>query len=209
MKNVLNFSLMFLFLLTSACQEQRRVPLAEPKSSVFERESLVSTSEFSTSEFTVFNKSGEPINLMVDNNTHVCIMATWCPYSKQLKDILNDSVSDVYIKDRRLVFLFAEEWPSVESQINDLVEAGEYTQEEAEELIVALKTRANWGPLFDESFLADLQGDHYYLQDESGIEWTSFPDCYSHKKNEFGLAAIEWNKIKLTGSFQSTISTNT
>lgn len=114
-----------------------------------------------------FTPDGKPVQLVNGGITDFVIMATWCPYSKQLKRFLNDPITRPYAQKRRLIFLFSrDEWPDVEAELKD----GGLSGTQLKQQLSLLKQRSGSASLFDPSFLDDVPGDVYLcnLPDHDG-----------------------------------------
>src|SRR4051794_20141188 len=78
---------------------------------------------------------GKPVQLTASGDTDFIIMATWCPFSKQLKRFLNDPKTKPYARKRNLIFLFNKnEWPDVETELKDSKLSGAALEKKMREL---------------------------------------------------------------------------
>jgi len=104
----------------------------------------------------------------------IVFMATWCPHSLALKRALNDPSVRPYLSGRTISFIFMNEWPTVKSELKDLVAAGKLPANELDSKLSMLKQRSGSKYLFDPQFLHDLPGNTY-ISDRPPSEVTSFP----------------------------------
>jgi hypothetical protein len=106
--------------------------------------------------------NGWSMPLAPDSATDLVFMATWCPHSKALKDILNDPRSRPYWSERKLVFLFSKnEWARVKSSLEDMAKRGKIPESAVEAKLEQLKRQAGSPYVVDPKFLNDLPGDYY------------------------------------------------
>lgn len=109
------------------------------------------------------------------SNTDIVYMATWCPYSNQLKSFLADKRIRKYTATRNIVFVFSNnEWPTVKERLEDAAKSGEFKRGEIPDILEALKVRAGGAGVMDPSVLKDLPGS-YRLDDDLPPQVTSFP----------------------------------
>lgn len=135
---------------------------------------------------TATTPEGAPTELVNGGNTDFVIMATWCPYSKQMKRFMNDPVTQPYIAKRKLIFLFSnDEWPTVRSELKDQVSATELDEE-----IAALKKKSGSTAFYDPSFLDDVPGDAYLCKIPP--ECDGFPSFISGSgRNKLGWMMVD------------------
>jgi len=106
---------------------------------------------------------GHTIVLQLDNKTDAIYMATWCPHSKALKQILKDPSMQPYLTNRKLTFLFGkEEWKQVESELKDMAKEGELPLSQVQARLSQLMRRSGSEYVFDPKFFTDLPGTAYY-----------------------------------------------
>jgi hypothetical protein len=98
----------------------------------------------------------------LDPQTSVIYMATWCPHSQALKQMLNDPSMQPYEKSHKLIFVFGRhEWRQFNRELQDAVKQGVYTKDQAAEITQKVRKRAHGSIFFDPSFFDDLPGDAY------------------------------------------------
>jgi hypothetical protein len=101
---------------------------------------------------------GRPVRIANGGNVDFIAMATWCPYSKQMKRFLNDPKTKPYAAKRKIIFLFqSNEWPTVERELKE----GGLSGLELQQRLKELKEDSGSASLFDPSFLDDLPGEAY------------------------------------------------
>ena len=136
---------------------------------------------------TVLDSHSAPKTIAFDNQCLVFAMATWCPHSKELKQLINNPHIKANLDKVRIIFIFdSNEWPTVEAQLNQMVKDGDFTQQQAEQKLLQLKKRAGGSNLFDPTFLLDLGHEFYRLPGNSPVEIPSVPSLYSTVKGKFG-----------------------
>ena len=132
--------------------------------------------------------AGQAVTLRNGGNTDFVIMATWCPYSKQLKRFLNDPATRPYAQRRRLIFLFSEnEWSNVEAELR---ESG-LSPEQQKRQVERFRSESGSASLFDPSFLDDVPGDVYLCKIPA--EADGFPSVISGT----GRDKLGWMSVDL------------
>ncbi len=126
-------------------------------------------------------EDGKQVDLTVDNKTILTAVATWCPYSQQYIEVLNDSEIKPYIKDYKLIFVFENEYPEMKARIQYGCEEGLYSEGECQELSRSLEEKENQGGLlWNPDFLNNVPGDFYFFPVNS-IDVSSVPKVFSPK----------------------------
>lgn len=121
------------------------------------------STSFQAPTLTVESSTGASVELSPDAGTDLIFMATWCPHSKALKEILNDPRSRPYWAKKKLVFLFSKkEWVVVQSDLDDMAKEGKIKESDVPAMLERMK-RASGSPyVMDRTFLKDLPGDYYF-----------------------------------------------
>jgi hypothetical protein len=128
---------------------------------------------------TVFDDDGSAVQISSGPKTIVAQMATWCPYSKQYMQFLNDPATQAKLAGYTFIFLFEkDEWPTVERHLRDEAKESHLTEKEVQARLKELKRDAGYGPVFDPSFLLKLSGKHYFLPSDSKVFGGGFPSIY-------------------------------
>jgi hypothetical protein len=125
--------------------------------------------------------------ILFDDHCLVFAMATWCPHSKELKELINNPHVKANLDKVRIIFIFGNnEWPEVEAELNQMVQDGDMSQQQAEQKLLQLKKRAGGSNLFNPLFLLDLGHEFYRLPPNSPVQIPSVPTLYSTTKGKFG-----------------------
>ncbi len=138
----------------------------------------------------VKDRDGFHRTLRTAPDVDVVVMATWCPYSQELKGFLTDPAVGPYLANRRLVFLFeASEWPRLQRM---MVENQGASQEQARLAIAARQRRQRGSPFADGTFLEGLPGEIYFVDDANELGLSGFPSFYSAQTTHFDLGRTNW-----------------
>ena len=132
---------------------------------------------------------GRQVQLQNGGNTDFVIMATWCPFSKQMKQFLNDPVTRPFAKRRKIVFLFSyNEWLDVEAELKESgLKAAQVKQQ-----LTKLRAQSGSNSLFDPSFLDNVPGDVYLCRLPK--EMDGFPSVISGSgRDKIGWLSIDLN----------------
>jgi len=112
---------------------------------------------------TAETSDGRSVQLRPDSGTDLIFMATWCPHSVALKNIINDRRTRAYWANKKLVFLFSKnEWGRVESYLKDMAKSGEISENEIPAKLEQLKSKAGSPYITNPDFLNDLPGEYYF-----------------------------------------------
>jgi len=126
--------------------------------------SLKPGSAFQVPTISAETGTGWSVPLSPDKGTDLIFMATWCPHSKALKEILNDPRSRPYWTETKLVFLFSkDEWWREKRDLDDMAKKGKIKESDVPTLLERLKAEAGSPNVMNPKFLDDLPGDHYYF----------------------------------------------
>jgi hypothetical protein len=124
---------------------------------------------------TAESQDGRSVQVTPDQETDVIFMATWCPVSKRLKDILNDPRTRPYVAKRKLIFLFEHsEWPTMEAKVMKTAKQNNYSQEDVAIEIAEMKQKSGSSRVYDPSFLDNLPGQIYFCPVPDEVD--GFPD---------------------------------
>jgi hypothetical protein len=132
---------------------------------------------------------GRSVKLQNGGATDFVILATWCPYSKQLKRFLNDPITRPFATRRKLIFLFSNnEWPDVETELKEPGKSAAQLKQE----LAKLRAQSGSNSLFDPSFLDDVPGDVYLC--DLPKEMDGFPSVISGTgRDQIGWMAVDLN----------------
>jgi hypothetical protein len=136
----------------------------------------------------VTDLDGNAKDIALSSTTSILYMATWCPHSKALKQMLNDPTVRSAMAGQKVVAIFGRgEWKEVRSQLSDAVKAGEYTQQEYQTISRNLAIKEKQSMFFDPSFFDDLTVPTYIgaIPSKAG----GYP---SAQVNSSFYAASEW-----------------
>ena len=127
---------------------------------------------------TAETSDGRSVQLGPDNGTDLIFMATWCPHSTALKNIINDPRTRTYLANKKLVFLFSKnEWGRVESYLKDMAKSGRISENEIPAKLEELKGKAGSPYVTDPAFLNDLPGEYYFCSRPKEV--TGYPTALS------------------------------
>ena len=127
---------------------------------------------------TAETSNGGSVQLAPDNGTDLIFMATWCPHSKALKNILNDPRARAYWANKKLVFLFSKnEWGRVESYLKDMAKSGQNSEKDIPAKLEQLKSKAGSPYVMDPAFLNDIPGEYYFCSRPKEV--TGYPEVLS------------------------------
>jgi len=161
---------------------------------------IIDSTSAQTQTLRVLDTSGKTLVLNIDDKCLIFGVATWCPHSLELKKLINYSSVSSDLHKARIIFVFEnDEWPDVEAQLKQLVDAQEMTSDDAEDKLAELKERAHGSNLFDPDFIKDAGCECYQLPPGSTVKITGFPSQYSTGKRAF----IGWSPkvfLKFTSS---------
>lgn len=130
------------------------------------------------SPLTVESEDGRSVQVAPDKTTDLIYMGTWCPYSKQLKNMLNDPRTRPYLANRKLIFLFDHnEWPTVVSKVIKGAKGGNYSEDDVATELAQLMKKSGSPRVFDPTFLGNLPGQFYFCLQPDEVE--GFPTILS------------------------------
>ena len=121
---------------------------------------------------------GRSVQLGPDNGTDLIFMATWCPHSAALKNIINDPRARTYWASKKLVFLFSKnEWRRAESYLREMAKRDEISENEIPVKLEELKSKAGSPYVTDPAFLDHLPGEYYFCSMPQEV--TGYPTVLS------------------------------
>lgn len=139
------------------------------------------------------NDDDSPVRIVVGPRTIAMQMATWCPFSRQVVDFLNDPA----VRSRRaahdFVFVFRDsEWPDIERKLEEAVAAGDLDTVDLPGQLTALKENAGYARVYDPEFLDLLpEGSKYYfLAKDSPVWGKSYPLVYDKDAQQFSQKSM-------------------
>jgi hypothetical protein len=126
----------------------------------------------------VSSPKGGAETINADGDSDIIYMATWCPYSKQLKSFLTDPRVKEYTAKRKLQFVFEEsEWPTIKKHLERDAAGMGISKAETPSILRSMKLKARNAQVMEPSFLRGLPGAHYFAKGEMGVN--SFPTVAS------------------------------
>src|SRR5271169_1538346 len=152
------------------------LPASKPGSGTTSNSS--SSSPASGHTITATNKDGASVELAPDEKTDLIFMATWCPHSKALKEMLNDSRMRPYWAGRKLVFLYSnDEWARVKPDLDELVKNGKLAENDKQAQLDRWKRDVGSTYVLEPTALGDLPGDYYFCSIPDQV--TGYPEALS------------------------------
>ena len=129
----------------------------------------------------VLTSLGTETIVTIDEDTEVLVVATWCPYTRQLNSALKDWRFRQYLRGKRLVYLFA--YDELDKKAAEWVKEGRISQAEADAYVDSQPR----GPrLVDRAFLVTAATHRIYFYDaEHPVRHDAFPAAFSGPPNEF------------------------
>lgn len=130
---------------------------------------------------------GKPVELTVGNDEIFIAVASWCGYSRNLRDELSRPEVRRVQGSKKVHFVFTDEWPGIRKKLEAEITAkgGEPTAEELDAMVEEMKLRVGGGPLYDPTFLEELPGDWYVLPASYKQERLGFPSPYDRGLQQF------------------------
>lgn len=156
----------------------------------------------------VSTPEGKVTEIPVTKSRPICAMATWCPYSKQFRDTLNDARLKPYLKGIDVIFLLEEsEWPTIEKQLREQAKEEGLTEDDIQTAMTTLKAKAKFASVFDPDFFDPKVAEHYFAMPSTGIKFRGFPSMLSVSNREFGQHPVEWlrEEINVPNTLLTTI----
>lgn len=124
-------------------------------------DSTTTTTKTPTISIAAQSVNGESKLVQADAGTDIVFMATWCPHSKALKEILSDSRLKPYLANRRIDFLFGDEWPTIEKKLKEMADAGKFPSSQIPAKLAKLRKHSGHPLVFDPLFFQNLPGSAY------------------------------------------------
>lgn len=141
-----------------------------------------------------FNDDDSPAKIEVGPRTMVVQMATWCPYSRQVVDFLNDPAVQPRLGRHQFVFVFSDdEWPDVERNLQEAVSSGDMDEADLPDQLAALKEDAGHARVYDPEYLEFLpEGSEYYFLPKNSPLWgDSYPLVYDRSTQRFSQKVMD------------------
>lgn len=133
--------------------------------------------DFGEAELFLTAKDGSLQPVKVAGKTGVFVIASWCNFSHQFIDTLNDPKISKYLKDATLVFVFKDEI-FLDNDVAEVIKNG------------------GKGLLYDEDMLAKLPGEYFFITDESqeknNLQAQAYPRWFHPVNNRFEKNVLVW-----------------
>jgi len=126
-------------------------------------------------------KDGSEHNLEIRDGVIVMSVATWCPYSRKLKDFLSREDVKPYLQDFQVIFLLEDETDEVLAHVREQLkeEHGDWSSERKQELLQTIRTQVSSTGYFDPSFVTTLPGKHLQVVSLKKLYSDGFPEVLS------------------------------
>lgn len=145
---------------------------------------------------TVYDEDDQAHQLSFDEGTMYCIMASWCPHSRDFLTIVNNKTYNPVTKSYKLVFLFdRNELPKLRKNIIENQEAyGIETEAQLQKLMNTIAERKRQGKLMFPEVLSEIPDDvaYYYFDTDFNYEMAGYPSSYTSSSGKFDLNPCLW-----------------
>lgn len=145
---------------------------------------------------TVYDEDGQAHQLSFDEGTMYCIMASWCPHSRDFLTIVNNKTYDPVTKSYKLVFLFdRNELSRLRRSIMEHQESyGIKTEAQLQQLMDIIAERKLQGKLMFPNVLSEIPDDvsYYYFDTDFNYEMAGYPSSYTSSSGKFDLNPCLW-----------------
>jgi hypothetical protein len=112
---------------------------------------------------TAESPDGRSVQVTPDQGTDLIFVATWCGFSKQLINILNDPRTQPYLANRKLIFIFEKsEWPTLESEVIKGAKSGNYSEDDVPGNLAQMQRQSGSPRVVYPSFLNNLPGQYFF-----------------------------------------------
>lgn len=209
MKRIVSVALLFLGLTAAAFASDIPSPRPVPRAKTVS--ASIHTAAPATAPHQVYLTDiyGQVVPVTVDADHPLIGAASWCPFCHYLVEFLNDPQIRPYLKGKQLNFVYADEWPRVESQIKAQLPAlmtqngfpsYQYDAIYANTL-AKMKSDAHNGMVAQPTELDHLPGNHYFITEaskrQSPLKMRGFPMVYSPETGTFDSNAMNWVKANM------------
>lgn len=145
---------------------------------------------------TVYDEDDQVHQLSFDEGTMYCVMASWCPHSRDFLTIVNDKTYNPVTKSCKLVFLFNrnELTRLGKSIIDDQESYGIKTEAQLQQLMDIIAERKKQGKLMFPEVLSEIPDDvsYYYFDTDFNYEMAGYPSSYTSSSGKFDLNPCLW-----------------
>lgn len=154
------------------------------------------TAATAVSTATVYDEDDRAHQLSFDEGTMYCIMASWCPHSRDFLTIVNNKTYDPVTRSYKLVFLFdRNELPRLRKSIMENQESyGIKTEAQLQQLMDIIAERKKQGKLMFPEVLSEIPDDvsYYYFDTDFNYEMAGYPSSYTSSSGKFDLNPCLW-----------------
>jgi len=140
-------------------------------------EQTTATGETSGNTITAVTRDGRTVRVAPAGDTDLIFMATWCPHSEHLKQVLKDARTRPYFANQKLVFLFSDEWQHIKSSVEKSAKSQNIPDDEVAAELERLKSQSGTPYVYDTQFLDGLPGPYYFCFLPSKVD--GFPTVLS------------------------------
>lgn len=145
---------------------------------------------------TVYDEDDQVHQLSFDEGTMYCVMASWCPHSRDFLTIVNNKTYNPVTKSCKLVFLFnRNELTRLRKSIIENQESyGIKTKAELQQLLALIAERKKHGKLMFPEVLSEIPDDvsYYYFDTDFNYEMAGYPSSYTSSSGKFDLNPCLW-----------------
>lgn len=159
-------------------------------------DTTVAPATTSVSTATVYDEDDQAHQLSFDEGTMYCVMASWCPHSRDFLTIVNNKSYNPVTKSSKLVFLFdRNELPRLRNKI--IGNQGAYgikTKAQLQQLMDVIAERKQQGKLMFPEVLSEIPDDvpYYYFDTDFNYEMAGYPSSYTSSTGKFDLNPCMW-----------------
>lgn len=115
---------------------------------------------------TALREDGSAFPVAIGSKTLAIAVASWCPHSHSLVELLRDEEVKRFISDVELIFFVSDEGKKVRSAISEAITSGRLTEVEASTILKAIDTASPGKPyLHDSGWVHSLPGAWYVVDD--------------------------------------------
>lgn len=145
---------------------------------------------YSTVIFRVHDANQNLQLLTYSYGTIYCTVATWCPFSKKLVQLLKDPKYKSVMRNYKFVFLIHH---TEYSDMIDQLEADKnLTSDEKREYKSRLDELFKYQDVFDPNMLTDLPGEYYFIKTvDFNKKWDGYPCAYNTQRDVFNADPIK------------------
>jgi len=121
---------------------------------------------------TVRDKGGKNVTIELKPNVVVMMMATWCPHSGPVRDLMKKHKGAAGLDELRVVYVFEDEWPTARDML------ARETGTPADQIETQLKVKREamgGGPLIAPDFLKECDAEIFYVHPDHPLPGKGYP----------------------------------